>query len=111
MDRGGYVVAQDSGGERIPVMLIHGAWLSARSWENFAEYFGKRGFAVSAPEWPRKQGDVEQLRQDAESLAGLGLTEIVDHYAGLVGELERSPVLIGHSFGGLIVELLLDRGL
>jgi pimeloyl-ACP methyl ester carboxylesterase len=97
--------------DRIPLMLIHGAWLSARSWEQFAEYFGARGFAVSAPEWPRKHGDVEQLRDDADELAGLGLTEIVDHYAALIGELDEPPVLIGHSFGGLIVELLLDRGL
>src|SRR5438067_1320274 len=43
---------------QIPLILIHGAWLSARSWENYADYFGKRGFAVSAPEWPRKRGDV-----------------------------------------------------
>jgi pimeloyl-ACP methyl ester carboxylesterase len=97
--------------DRIPLMLIHGAWLSSRSWENFAYYFGKRGFAVSAPEWPRKHGDVEELRADAEELAGLGLTEIVDHYEGLIRELGQPPVLIGHSFGGLIVELLLDRGL
>ena len=92
-------------------MLIHGAWLSARSWENFADYFGKRGFAVSAPEWPRKHGDVEELREDADELAGLGLTEIVDHYEELIRGLDQPPVLIGHSFGGLIVELLLDRGL
>ena len=46
-----------------PLMLIHGAWLSARSWENFADYFGKRGYAVSAPEWTRKDGDVEELRR------------------------------------------------
>jgi alpha-beta hydrolase superfamily lysophospholipase len=96
---------------RIPVMLIHGAWLSARSWEQFADYFRARGFDVSAPEWPRKHGDVEALREDADELAGLGLTEIVDHYAALIGELDEPPVLIGHSFGGLIVELLLDRGL
>jgi alpha-beta hydrolase superfamily lysophospholipase len=92
-------------------MLIHGAWLSARSWERFSEYFDRRGFAVSAPEWPRKRGDVEQLREQADDLAGLGLLEIVDHYAGLIGERDEAPVLIGHSFGGLIVELLLDRGL
>src|SRR5919202_1529961 len=97
--------------ERIPLLLIHGAWLSARSWEQFAEYFGARGFDVSAPEWPRKHGDVEQLRDDAHELAGLGLSEIVDHYAALISELDDPPVLIGHSFGGLIVELLLDRGL
>ena len=98
-------------GDRIPLMLIHGAWLSARSWENFAGYFENRGFAVSAPEWPRKQGDVEELRDDAEEVAGLGLTEIVDHYESLIRGLDEPPVLIGHSFGGLIVELLLDRGL
>ena len=52
-------------GERIPLMLIHGAWLSARSWENFADYFEKRGYAVSAPEWPRKHGDVEGFARTA----------------------------------------------
>jgi alpha-beta hydrolase superfamily lysophospholipase len=95
---------------RIPLVLIHGAWLSARSWENFADYFDNRGFAVSAPEWPRKHGDVEELRADADELAGLGLDEIVDHYEALIRRLDQPPVLIGHSFGGLIVELLLDRG-
>jgi pimeloyl-ACP methyl ester carboxylesterase len=97
--------------DRIPLMLIHGAWLSARSWERFAEYFERRGFAVTVPEWPRKHGDVAQLRDEADELAGLGLDEIVDHYASLIGELDEPPVLVGHSFGGLIVELLLDRGL
>jgi pimeloyl-ACP methyl ester carboxylesterase len=97
--------------DRIPLMLIHGAWLSSRSWERFAEYFDRRGFAVSAPEWPRKHGDVDELRDHADELAGLGLAEIVDHYDGLIRELGQPPVLIGHSFGGLIVELLLDRGL
>ena len=92
-------------------MLVHGAWLSARSWENFADYFRDRGFTVSAPEWPRKHGDVEQLREATEELEGLGLTEIVDHYGSQIKSLEEPPVLIGHSFGGLIVELLLDRGL
>jgi alpha-beta hydrolase superfamily lysophospholipase len=96
---------------QIPLMLIHGAWLSARSWEEFADYFSKRGFDVSAPEWPRKHGDVEQLREDADELAGLGLGEIVEHYEQRIRALDRPPVLIGHSFGGLIVELLLDRGL
>ncbi len=95
----------------IPLMLIHGAWLSARSWENFVDYFSKRGFEVSAPEWPRKEGDVEELRAEADELKGLGIAEIVDHYEERIRALEQPPVLIGHSFGGLIVELLLDRGL
>jgi alpha-beta hydrolase superfamily lysophospholipase len=91
-------------GDRIPLMLIHGAWLSARSWERFADYFTRRGFAVSATEWQRKRGD-------AEDLAGLGLAEIVEHHERLIGELDQPPVLIGHSFGGLIVEILVDRGM
>jgi pimeloyl-ACP methyl ester carboxylesterase len=98
-------------GDRIPLVLIHGAWLSARSWENFADYFDKRGFDVSTPEWPRKHGDVDELRADADALKGLGLNEIVDHHEALIRELDQPPVLIGHSYGGLIVELLLDRGL
>jgi pimeloyl-ACP methyl ester carboxylesterase len=96
---------------QIPLVLIHGAWLSARSWENYVDYFGRRGFAVSAPEWPRKQGDVEEMRETAEGSAGLGVQEIVDNYAAVIGGLDQPPVLIGHSYGGLFVELLLDRGL
>jgi pimeloyl-ACP methyl ester carboxylesterase len=101
----------EAAADRIPLMLIHGAWLTSRSWENFADYFGARGFVVSAPEWPRKEGDLEKLREDTGELAGLGLTEIVDHYATQIAALDQPPVLIGHSYGGLIVELLLDRGL
>ena len=96
---------------RRPLMLIHGAWLSARSWQNYVDYFGRRGFAVTAPEWPRKRGDVEQLRENAEESAGLGVREIVDHYEELIRAQDEPPVLIGHSYGGLFVELLLDRGL
>ena len=96
---------------RIPLMLIHGAWLSARSWENYVDYFGKRGFDVSAPEWPRKHGDVEEMRETAEDSAGLGVREIVDHYDALVRELDSPPIIVGHSFGGAFTEILVDRGL
>lgn len=94
-----------------PMLLIHGAWLSARSWENYVSWFGERGYDVSAPEWPRKHGDVEELRADTSELRGLGIAEIVDHYQQLIEQLDAPPVLIGHSFGGLFVQLLLDRGL
>jgi pimeloyl-ACP methyl ester carboxylesterase len=96
---------------QIPLVLIHGAWLSARSWDNYVDHFGRRGFEVSAPEWPRKHGDVEEMRETAEESAGLGVQEIVDHYDALIRGLDQPPVLIGHSYGGLFVELLLDRGL
>jgi pimeloyl-ACP methyl ester carboxylesterase len=97
--------------DRVPLMFVHGAWLSSGSWENFSDYFAHRGFDVSAPEWPRKQGDVEELREATDEIEGLGLTEIVDHYEEQINALDEPPVLVGHSFGGLIVELLLDRGL
>jgi pimeloyl-ACP methyl ester carboxylesterase len=93
------------------MVLIHGAWLSARSWENFADYFTKRGYSVETPEWPRKHGDVEELREDAEEIAGLGIAEIVDHFDALIRDRDPQPVIVGHSFGGLFVQLLLDRGL
>src|SRR5207247_8762352 len=92
-------------------MLIHGAWLSSRSWDTFSEYFRDRGFAVSAPEWPRKKGDVEELREATDAIEGLGLTEIVDHYESQIQALAEPPVIIGHSFSGLIVVLLLYRGI
>ncbi len=101
----------EAAADRTPLMFIHGAWLSSGSWENFSEYFEHRGFDVSAPEWPRKHGDVEELREATDDIEGLGLTEIVDHYEEQIDALGGPPVLIGHSFGGLIVELLLDRGL
>jgi pimeloyl-ACP methyl ester carboxylesterase len=93
------------------MVLIHGAWLSSRSWESFAEHFTQRGYAVEAPEWPRKHGDVDELRANADELAGLGISEIVDHYDALIRGRDPQPVLVGHSFGGLFVQLLLDRGL
>jgi pimeloyl-ACP methyl ester carboxylesterase len=97
--------------DRTELMLIHGAWLSSNSWDTFADYFRNRSFAVTVPEWPRKHGEVAEMRADADEIKGLGLPEIVDHYEKEIRALDEPPVLIGHSFGGLIVELLLDRGL
>ena len=57
-----------STGHRPPIMFIHGAGLSARSWENFSEFFEARGYDVSAPEWPRKEGDVEELREATDEI-------------------------------------------
>jgi pimeloyl-ACP methyl ester carboxylesterase len=92
-------------------MFVHGAWLSSQSWETFAGYFRDKGYDVSAPEWLRKEGDIAQLRESTDAIEGLGLTEVVDHYEQQIRALDQEPILIGHSFGGLIVELLLDRGL
>ncbi|HWX52225.1 MAG TPA: alpha/beta fold hydrolase [Solirubrobacteraceae bacterium] len=94
-----------------PIVLIHGLWLTPLSWEGWKTRFEGRGHQVLAPPWPRLHGDVEDVRRDPKPLDGLGVAEIVDHYAAIVRGLERPPVIIGHSFGGLVTELLLDRGM
>jgi pimeloyl-ACP methyl ester carboxylesterase len=93
------------------VVLIHGLWLTPRSWESFRTFYEARGYNVLAPAWPRFQGEVEDIRRDPSALAGLGVVEIADHYAQFVKALDEPPIIIGHSFGGLIVQILLDRGL
>jgi len=93
------------------VVLIHGLWVTALSWEHWIERYRARGFHVIARGWPGMEVDIEQLRRDPGSVANLGITEIVDHFDHIVRELPRPPILIGHSFGGLIVQVLLDRGL
>jgi pimeloyl-ACP methyl ester carboxylesterase len=93
------------------IVFVHGAWLTSESWENYLRWFADHGYGVSAPEWPRKHPGVEAQREDSGELAGLGVGEIVDHYAAIIDDLATPPILIGHSFGGLFVQLLLDRGL
>jgi pimeloyl-ACP methyl ester carboxylesterase len=94
-----------------PIVLLHGLWLTPRSWEGWKERFETRDRRVLAPAWPRMPGEVEDVRRDPSALNGLGLGEVVDHYEGIVRGLGRPPVIMGHSFGGLVAELLLDRGL
>jgi len=94
-----------------PIVLIHGLWLTPRSWEGWKARFEARGHEVLAPVWPRMQGEGEDVRRDPSALNGLGVAEIVDHYDQIVRGLSPPPVIMGHSFGGLVTELLLDRGL
>jgi pimeloyl-ACP methyl ester carboxylesterase len=94
-----------------PIVLIHGLWMTPSSWDPFRGYYTERGHQVIAPPWPRISGSVEDMRRDPSPLNGLGVTEIVDHYEGLIRLLDRPPIIMGHSFGGLYVQMLLDRGL
>jgi pimeloyl-ACP methyl ester carboxylesterase len=93
------------------IVLIHGLWLTARSWEGWKERFEQRGHEVLTPAWPRMEGEVEALRRDPSVMNGIGVTEVVDHYDRIIRGLDAPPVIMGHSFGGLITQLLLDRGL
>ena len=93
------------------VVLIHGLWMTPLSWEPWANHYTERGYSVYAPSWPGMERDVRALRHAPESYADIGFKQIVDHYEKLVIDLEHAPLLIGHSFGGLVVQALLDRGL
>ena len=93
------------------VVFIHGAWVTPACWDLFAAFFTERGYRALAPAWPRKNRTIAQLRADPSAMAGLGVTEIVDHYDAIIRKESEPPLLVGHSFGGLFVQMLLDRGL
>jgi len=93
------------------IVLIHGAWMTPRSWDPFRGYYEQRGYRVLTPPWSRLEGEVEEIRRDPSPMAGLGIAEIVDGYERVIRLLDEPPIIIGHSFGGLFVQMLLDRGL
>jgi pimeloyl-ACP methyl ester carboxylesterase len=93
------------------IVLIHGAWMTPRSWNPFRGFYEERGYRVLTPPWPRIEGEVEEIRRDPSEMAGLGIAEIVDGYEQLIRLLDEPPIIMGHSFGGLFVQMLLDRGL
>jgi len=92
------------------IVLINGLWMTALSWELWVKHYGEKGYSVIAANWPGMEGDIEQLRRDPSSFASLGLKDVVDHYEQIIRELETPPVIIGYGFGGLVTQILLDRG-
>lgn len=93
------------------IVLIHGLWMTPRSWEGWIDRYQKAGYKVLAPSWPGLEGEVEAIRKDPSALKGLKLKTVVDHYDRIIRKLDTQPILMGHSFGGLIVQKLVDRGL
>jgi len=90
-----------------PVLFIHGLWLHATSWAPWADLFAGHGYEPIAPGWPGVPDTVEAARADPESIADHGIDDVVDHYSAIIRDLPDLPVVIGHSFGGLIAEKLL----
>jgi pimeloyl-ACP methyl ester carboxylesterase len=84
--------------------------MTALSWEHWVKHYTDKGYCVIAVNWPGMEGDIEQLRRDPGSFASLGLKEVVDHYEQIIRELETPPIIIGCGFGGLVTQILLDRG-
>ncbi len=94
-----------------PVIFIHGLWLHASSWNPWADLFAREGYQPLAPGWPGDSATVEESRENPESIADHGVDDVVDHYAAIIAALPARPILVGHSFGGLIAQKLLGQDL
>lgn len=93
------------------VVLVHGLWMTPRSWENWVPYLEEQGYRVLTPGYPGFDVEVEALRADPTPIADADITATLDHLAAVVQSLDEPPVIIGHSFGGTLTQLLLARGL
>jgi alpha-beta hydrolase superfamily lysophospholipase len=93
-----------------PVVFIHGLWLHATSWSPWLELFREAGYNPIAPGWPGEPGTVAEAREHPEYVANIGINDITGHYADIIDGLDQPPVIIGHSYGGLIAEKLLGQG-
>ncbi|HRE79449.1 MAG TPA: alpha/beta hydrolase [Opitutaceae bacterium] len=93
------------------ILLVHGLWVTPLSWDPFKRFYENLGYQVIAPAWPGIHGRVTDMRRSSESLNGIGALEVVEHYAKIIRELPAPPIIMGHSYGGLITQMLLDRGL
>lgn len=94
-----------------PVLFIHGLWLHATSWTAWSELFQDAGYQTSAPGWPGEPDTVEEARANPDSVADHGIDDVVAHYAKIIESLPAKPILIGHSFGGMIAQKLLGQDL
>jgi pimeloyl-ACP methyl ester carboxylesterase len=92
-----------------PVVFVHGLWLHAESWSPWVELFRGAGYEPIAPGWPGDPDTIEQARAHPEPIAGRGIDDVVEHYAAIINGLDTLPVVIGHSFGGLIAQKLLGQ--
>src|SRR5262249_34827563 len=94
-----------------PVVFVHGLWLLPSSWDRWVKLFEEAGYVAVTPGWPDDPKTVAEAREHPEVFAGKGITEIADYEEAILKRLDRKPVIIGHSFGGLLTMILAGRGL
>jgi pimeloyl-ACP methyl ester carboxylesterase len=96
---------------RIPAVFVHGLWLLPSSWDRWATVFDEAGYAALAPGWPDDPETVAEANANPDTFANKTVGDVADHFAEVIGKLDRKPVVIGHSFGGLLAQILAGRGL
>ena len=94
-----------------PVVFIHGLWLLPSSWDRWATVFEEAGFTALTPGWPDDPETVEEANAHPEVFAGKSIGDVADHYSAVIGRLTKKPAVIGHSFGGLLTQIVAGRGL
>jgi len=94
-----------------PVAFVHGLWLLPSSWDRWAAFFEEQGFAAVQPHWPDDPETVEEAKASPEVFARKGIGDIADHVADVLARLDKKPAVIGHSFGGLLTQIVAGRGL
>jgi pimeloyl-ACP methyl ester carboxylesterase len=94
-----------------PVVFVHGLWLLPSSWQNWADLFEEAGYVAVAPGWPDDPETVAEAKEDPEVFARKGIAQVANYQEQIIRMLDRKPVIIGHSFGGLLTEILAGRGL
>jgi non-heme chloroperoxidase len=97
--------------DREPVVFIHGLWLLPSSWDRWAAVFEQAGYAPLTPGWPDDPQTVEQANAKPEVFAHKSVGQVADHFAEVIGKLKRKPAVVGHSFGGLLTQIVAGRGL
>ncbi|MGW3955959.1 alpha/beta hydrolase [Streptomyces sp. NPDC004752] len=96
---------------RTPVVFVHGLWLLPSSWDRWVQYFEQAGYAPVALSWPDDPETVAEANSHPEVFAGKTVGQVADHLQYLIGQLDQKPAVIGHSFGGLLTQILAGRGL
>jgi non-heme chloroperoxidase len=96
---------------RPPVVFIHGLWLLPSSWDRWAQAFEEAGYAALTPSWPDDPETVEEARANPEVFARKTVGQVADHVGEVIGKLDNRPAVIGHSFGGLLTQIVAGRGL
>jgi non-heme chloroperoxidase len=96
---------------RTPVVFIHGLWLLPSSWDRWATVFEEAGYTPLTPGWPDDPQTVEEANADPEVFAHKSVGQVADHFGEVIETLEKKPAVIGHSFGGLLAQILAGRGL